>query len=343
MDLKMGSLFDGIGGFPLAAQRVGIRPVWASEIEPFPISVTKRHFPEMIHLGDIRNIDGAKIEPVDIITFGSPCQDLSVAGKRQGLKGEQSSLFYEAIRIIMEMREATNGRYPRFALWENVPGALSSNTGEDFRAVLQALIEVKSPTATVPLPPRGKWTTAGMVRGEGWSLAWRVLDAQYFGVPQRRRRIFLVADFASERVGEVLFEPSSLSGDTSEGAEARKEVVRTVENSTGGNCKTGIRLIVPKVARCITTGIGIRYDSETETFVTEAVSESSRTRYRVRRLTPVECERLMGFPDGWTEGGSDSARYKALGNSVAVPVVEWIMKRMVMVLKDETVAVVGGA
>lgn len=341
MDLKLGSLFDGIGGFPLAAQRVGIRPVWASEIESFPISVTKRHFPEMKHLGDIRNVDGAKIEPVDIITFGSPCQDLSIAGKRQGLKGEQSSLFYEAIRIIKEMREATNGQYPRFALWENVVGALSSNKGEDFRAVLQSLIEIKSPTATVPLPPRGKWTTAGMVRGEGWSLAWRVLDTQYFGVPQRRRRIFLVADFAAERAGEVLFESSSLSGDTSAGAEARKEAARTVENSTGGNCKTGIRLIVPKVARCITTGI--RYDSETETFVTEAVSKYSRTRYRVRRLTPIECERLMGFPDGWTEGGSDSARYKALGNSVAVPVVEWIMKRMMRVLKGETVAAVGGA
>lgn len=139
--MRLGSLFDGIGGFPLAAQRCGIDPVWASEIEPFPIEVTKRHFPDMVHLGDVTQINGAEIEPVDIITFGSPCQDLSIAGKREGLEGDRSGLFYHAMRIIREMRIATNGQYPTFAIWENVPGALSSNKGKDFIAVVNSFVE----------------------------------------------------------------------------------------------------------------------------------------------------------------------------------------------------------
>lgn len=137
--MKLASLFDGSGGFPLAGTVHGIVPVWASEIEPYPIAVTTSRFPNMKHLGDVCGIDGGQMEAVDVITFGSPCQDLSTAGKQEGIhEGKRSCLFFQAIRIIQEMRAATNGKYPRFAIWENVPGAFSSHKGEDFRAVLQA-------------------------------------------------------------------------------------------------------------------------------------------------------------------------------------------------------------
>ena len=221
--LTLGSLFDGIGGFPLAGICAGIRPVWASEIEPFPIRVTEKRLPEMKHCGDIHGLHGAKLEPVDMITFGSPCQDVSIAGRREGLSGGRSGLFFEAIRIIREMREATNGEYPRWAVWENVPGALSSHNGEDFRQVLESLIRVQEPEADVPLPADGKWLPAGEIMGDGYSLAWRVLDAaQGWGVAQRRKRVFVVLDLAGGRAGEVLFESEGLSGYTPPGGEARK-------------------------------------------------------------------------------------------------------------------------
>ena len=191
--MKLGSLFDGSGGFPLAATMCGIIPVWASEVGPYPIAVTRSRFPKMRHLGDVSKVNGAEIEPVDIITFGSPCQDLSVAGKRAGIKdGTRSGLFLEAIRIIKEMRESTGGMYPTFALWENVPGAFSSNGGEDFRTVLQELVKIKEPSAVMPPVPVGGWPYADSYMGDGWSLAYRTLDAQYWGVPQRRRRIYLL-------------------------------------------------------------------------------------------------------------------------------------------------------
>lgn len=221
--LTLGSLFDGIGGFPLAGICAGIRPVWASEIEPFPIRVTEKRLPEMKHCGDIHGLQGAKLEPVDMITFGSPCQDVSIAGRREGLSGGRSGLFFEAIRIIREMREATNGEYPRWAVWENVPGALSSHNGEDFRQVLESLIRVQEPEADVPLPADGKWLPAGEIMGNGYALAWRVLDAaQGWGVAQRRKRVFVVLDLAGGRAGEVLFESEGLSGYTPPGGEARK-------------------------------------------------------------------------------------------------------------------------
>lgn len=219
--MKLGSLFDGSGGFPLAGVLNGITPVWASEIEPYPIRVTKARFPQMKHLGSVLDVNGAEVEPVDIITFGSPCQDLSVAGKQAGLhNGERSSLFFEAIRIIKEMREATDGKYPRIAVWENVPGAYSSNKGEDFRAVLQAFVRLREQAADVPMPKGSKWATAGCVVGNGYSIAWRTLDAQYNGVPQRRRRIYLIADFGSERAGEILFEQEGVRGDSAESGTA---------------------------------------------------------------------------------------------------------------------------
>ena len=220
MTYKLGSLFDGSGGFPLAGALCGVTPVWAAEVEPYPIAVTRSRFPDMRHLGDISKVSGADIEPVDVITFGSPCQDLSVAGKRAGLKHEvngddettRSGLFMEAVRIIKEMREATNGEYPRFALWENVPGAFSSNKGEDFRIVLAELIRVVEPTAVMPAVPKAGWNYADDYRGDGWSLAYRVFDAQYWGVPQRRRRIHLVVDFRGECAREVLFEREGVRG-----------------------------------------------------------------------------------------------------------------------------------
>ena len=209
-NLTLGSLFDGSGGFPLAGLLSGITPVWASEIEPFPIRVTTKRLPFMKHYGDISVMNGTEIEPVDIITFGSPCQDMSVAGKRAGLDGSRSNLFYEAVRIIKEMRCATNGRYPRYIVWENVPGAFSSNKGDDFRCVLESVCQIKDETAVISQPD--KWFPAGEIVGDDFSVAWRVLDAQYWGVPQRRKRIFLVADFAGRRAGKILFESEGLSG-----------------------------------------------------------------------------------------------------------------------------------
>jgi DNA (cytosine-5)-methyltransferase 1 len=185
---------------------MGMEPLWASEVEPFAIRVTTKRFPRMKHLGDISRIDGAAVPPVDIITFGSPCTDMSVAGKRAGLDGDQSVLFYQAIRIIKEMRCATDGQYPRYIVWENVPGAFSSNRGADFKAVLDAVVGIAEPGAEVPAPDEGRWPYADVLMGDGWSVAYRTLDAQYFGVAQRRKRIYLVADFGSERAGEILFE-----------------------------------------------------------------------------------------------------------------------------------------
>lgn len=229
--ITLGSLFDGSGGFPLAADMCGITPLWASEIEKFPIEVTSKRFPNMKHLGDVTKINGAKIDPVDIITFGSPCQDLSVAGKRAGLSGDRSSLFCEAVRIIKEMRNATNGIYPTFAVWENVPGAFSSNKGEDFRTVLEMLCRVKgSETVNVPQPPKGKWNTYGNIVGDGYSIAWRVLDAQFWGVPQRRRRIFLVADFRGQRPAEILFKRNGLQRNFAESRKAWERTAAAVES-----------------------------------------------------------------------------------------------------------------
>ena len=209
-NLTLGSLFDGSGGFPLGGLLCGITPVWASEIEPFPIRVTTKRLPFVKHYGDISKLNGAEIEPVDIITFGSPCQDMSVAGKRAGLDGSRSNLFYEAIRIIKEMRCKTDGKYPRYIVWENVPGAFSSNKGEDFRCVLEEITKIKDGKADIPRYE--KWPNAGYIMADGYSVAWRVLDAQFWGVPQRRKRIYLVADFTGGSAAKILFESEGLSG-----------------------------------------------------------------------------------------------------------------------------------
>ena len=232
--LTLGSLFDGIGGFCLAGQYAGIRPVFASEVDPFPIRVTRKRFSDVQQLGDVHALNGASIPPVDIITFGSPCQNLSIAGKRAGLSGEQSSLFFEAIRIITEMRSSTNGQYPRWAVWENVPGALSSNDGQDFRQVLASLIHIKAPQADVPMPANGKWLGAGEILGDHYSVAWRILDAaKGWGVAQRRRRIFAVLDLDGQCAGKVLFESEGLSGYTPPGGEAREGAAGSAPQSAG--------------------------------------------------------------------------------------------------------------
>ena len=307
----------------------------------------------MKHLGDIKNINGAEIEPVDIITFGSPCQNLSIAGKRDGLEGKQSSLFYQAVRIIREMRDATNGVYPRFAIWENVPGAFSSNRGQDFRAVLEEITE-----SEIPMPTSGKWATAGMVRGNRRSVAWRTLDAQFFGVPQRRRRIFLITDFTGQCAAEILSEQQGLSGHLAESGEAGQEVAAGV--GAGANKQSSTAYVVVRgfggdIVRTLTA----RHDSspcidrgQDLVFAVRTAQTSSNghgiteekaytldgaqgqcisQNYTVRRLTVIECLRLQGFPDWWFDGVpgySDTQGYKAVGNSIAVPCVSWIMGRV---------------
>ena len=257
MSFKIGSLFDGSGGFPLAATMCGGIPVWASEIEPYPIAVTKSRFPNMKHLGSVTDVKGNEVKPVDVITFGSPCQDLSVAGKRAGLKHEdngdeettRSGLFMEAVRIIKEMRKATNGAYPRFAIWENVPGAFSSNKGEDFRTVCEELIKVVEPGATMPAVPKNGWPYADSYCGEGWSLSYRTYDAQYWGVPQRRRRIYLVADFGGECAGKISFEREGLRGYFAESGAPRQGAAADAQGCLGaddreGNCG-GVNILTP--------------------------------------------------------------------------------------------------
>jgi DNA (cytosine-5)-methyltransferase 1 len=245
--LTMGSLFDGIGGFPIAAANHGVKPVWASEIEPFPMQVTKEHFPDMLHLGDITKLKGEDLPPVDIICGGSPCQDLSVAGNRAGLAGERSGLFMEQVRLTKELRNADilrgrTGKFvrPRLFVWENVPGAFSSGTpkGEDFRIVLEETLGIAVPGLHVPRPYDGCWKSSGWIRvGDSLSLGWRVLDAQYWGVPQRRRRIFLVADFAGTSAREILFIPEILPEYSAQSVGTWKRTAVEVERSAAGSSR----------------------------------------------------------------------------------------------------------
>lgn len=236
--MKLLSLFDGSGGFLLAGEMCGIEPVYASEIEPYPIAVSKSHFPNVKHLGDICKIKGSELEPVDIITFGSPCQNMSIAGTREGIKHitigsnetTQSGLFIEAIRVIKEMRLATNGVYPRYAVWENVCGAFNSNKGEDFRTVLEEFIRISEPNAVMPAVPKAGWAYADCISGNGWSIAYRTFDAQYWGVPQRRRRIYLVADFRGGRAKEILFEQEGLRWHTAQSGTQGQEIAEDIGN-----------------------------------------------------------------------------------------------------------------
>ena len=253
-NLTLGSLFDGSGGFPLGGLISGITPLWASEIEPFPIRVTTKRLPQVEHYGDVSTLDGAKLPSVDIITFGSPCQDMSIAGKREGLGGSRSNLFYQAVRIVKEMRCKTDGRYPRFVVWENVPGAFSSNKGKDFKAVLEEICKVKDPCVYVP--ESAKWQNAGEILGDGFSVAWRVFDAQFWGVPQRRKRIYLVADFAGGCAGKILFESEGVSGYTPQGFKSWQGVASDLKEGAGAagrlclNDQGGNRMDVTEDVTC---------------------------------------------------------------------------------------------
>ena len=464
----------------------------------------------MLHFGDITKISGFDAPTVDVIVGGSPCQDLSIAGKRAGLDGERSGLFMEQIRIIKEMREndRANGRAahdvrPRYMVWENVPGAFSSHKGEDFRIVLEETAKVADKDASIPMPDNGKWSNAGCVMGEGWSIAWRILDAQFWGVPQRRRRIALVADFGGQSASEILFVRKSVSGNSEPSKPQREKAPSNASGSSGAddreggvNCLTpwdtqtrrcyGVDGIAPSLCACagksgqnqqsfcipytlkirsgcegggksacnvtegktptltcthggepvvcygldrasFNQGANAKYDfsiqeeqqptltakgpgavcysigayhsnawksdnphsgvyvadtaktldamncgypacnqggiavvekdtaavdarNGTENETNGALQSNSahslngnnvvRVRYIVRRLTPMECERLQGYPDGWTDIGeytdtngkkrksSDASRYKALGNSIALPPWKWVMKRI---------------
>nr|DAW19743.1 MAG TPA: Cytosine specific methyltransferase [Caudoviricetes sp.] len=341
----------------------------------------------MKHLGDITKIHGDQIEPVDCITFGSPCQGLSMAGKRLGFDDNRSVLFLDAARIIKEMRTATNGMYPTFAIWENVPGAFSSNGGEDFRAVLEELARVEQPDASIPRPPKGgRWSKAGAIAGNRWSLAWRQLDAQYWGVPQRRKRIALVADFGGQRAAEILFERTSLSGNPDESVKAWEATPGYSQTSPSGCDRTSEKVIYDargngdgRTCPTITgdhenritdyTAIAIKRQTFNEQSFShykesdkcstlkakagnigngsECLIAEKAIRWIVRRLTPVECERLQGYPDGYTDIGdwtdskgkkhkyADSPRYKALGNSIALPQWFWLVQKMHPYLKEK--------
>lgn len=358
--LKLGSLFDGIGGWQLAATRAGIQPIWSSEIEKLALAVTKCHFPNTIQLGDINTICGNDIEPVDIICAGSPCQDLSVAGKREGLKGERSGLFKQAINIIKQMHEATGGQYPRFFIWENVPGAFSINRGLDFKSVLEEITET-----SIPMPNSGRWSTAGMVRNHKCEVAWRMLDAQYFGVPQRRKRIFLITDFRGRNASKVLFERKDLSrniktckteqqthtsriGDSfvtskwglyeNHAQDSRVKGALSIAPTVSYNYGSGGNNIPLVLSVYENGGANVSLSNKCGALTTGGGKPGQgfpciySSTDRVRKLTPLECERLQGLPDDWTlvpdKYCSDSARYRAIGNGMAQPVADWIMKRV---------------
>ena len=448
----------------------GVKPLWASEIDEYPAAVSHYHFPDVKQYGDVTKINGAEVAPVDILCAGSPCQDLSVAGKRNGLDGERSGLFHEAIRIMREMREKTNGEYPKYFVWENVPGAFSSNRGQDFRVVLEEIT-----ASEIPMPNSGKWAEAGMVRSDKCRVEWRVLDAQYWGVPQRRKRIFLVADFTNGNSGEILFERKSVCGDSAEsertGQETSKNAGRSSDGTgttdklitcynmgqpsnnfepytegggvsptlisrmgTGGNQipivhsvfenrhDEAVRFMKDDKVNSLTAGMGMGggnvpcihsfalqgsmigrelkngpqgsgvndevsftlnttdrhavayamgHDERSASFTPNKADPLTATDYKqppvvsyqktvgalcardykgvgnqfvsedkcviqkaVRKLTPTECERLQGLPDGYTDiefkgkPAPDSKRYKALGNGMAKPCSDFVIRQI---------------
>lgn len=314
--IKLGSLFDGVGGWQLAAVRNGIVPVWSSEIDDFCRDVTRRHFPQTIQLGDINTIDLDSLEHVDIITAGFPCNDLSIAGKREGIFGDRSCLFFRAVDIIKHVK-------PRFAVFENVVGLLTSNGGLDFKSVLEQIAETK-----LPLPK--SWTNAGLVESGVCQVAWRIFDAQYFGVPQRRRRIFIVADFTGQRAAEILFESKGLQRHFETCRVKTKAIAPTPEEST---------------VKCFGIGrdffnqgykgqFGLSLSEELQPPLTARGAAGVFDGCHVRRLTPLECERLMGLPDDWTIGECDTKRYKAIGNGMAQPIADWILQQINFYFED---------
>lgn len=326
--MKALSLFAGVGGFELACERADIQVVAHCEIDKSARSVLRRHFPDALSFDDVRTLTADDLRRADavpdLICGGFPCQDLSVAGRRAGLAGARSGLFYEIARLAAELR-------PRWLVLENVPGILSSNDGRDMGAVLGTLGEL----------------------GYGW--AYRVLDAQHFGVPQRRRRVFIVGCLGDRAAPvEVLLEPEGSDGDPAPRSEARTGVATgaalsvALRGRDGGSAaelgddlafalRRPLALARRERGGDEVTGLGAHEYDMTPTLLTSQTI-AVQTQLAVRRLTPMECERLQGFPDGWTAGQADSARYRQMGNAVAVPVVEWILRRLVAVSRATPMA-----
>ena len=359
--LTFGSLFAGVGGFDVGFEQAGWTSRWQVEWDKHCQQVLARHWPNTTRFDDVSTVNGTELEPVDVVSFGSPCQDLSVAGRRAGLDGARSGLFHEAIRIIQEMRHATAGIRPRFAIWENVPGAFSSNKGDDFRAVIGAFADL------------------GAVE-----VAWRVLDSRFFGVAQRRRRVFVVADFGGECAGSLLFEPAGVCRDSAPSGTERPFVTSSLTGGLGSGgpdfAHAAAGWLVPSVSPAVTSkwakGTGGPAGDECQNLVVQQPFVKGRraqtvdddetwrpdpvaptlnqfdtgdtrttvavaTQTTVRRLTPRECERLQGFPDDhtrWRADGkeqSDSQRYRQIGNAVTVPVARWIAEQINAALAEE--------
>lgn len=295
------SLFSGIGGFDLGFERAGMTCVAQVERDKHALSVLARHWPDVPRFEDVRDVGKHNLPSVDVICGGFPCQDVSVAGRRAGLAGERSGLWFEFHRILGDLR-------PRFVVIENVPGLLSSNGGRDFAVILQGLVE------------------------HGYRVTWRVLDAQHFGLAQRRKRVFIVGSLGSGAAAEILLESESVRGNSSQGRETGEDIAAAITARAG---KGGFTDPVNDNV------IAFKYNASNKSDRTQIVRQGDYTgalqtgttdavlmNGLVRRLTPTECERLQGFPDGWTAGQSDSARYRQLGNAVAVPVAEWIGRRL---------------
>jgi DNA (cytosine-5)-methyltransferase 1 len=390
MTLTHGSLFSGVGGFDLGADAAGLQTLWQCEINKQARSVLKKHWPDSVRYEDVREVKGDEIAPVDIISFGSPCQDLSVAGKRAGLSGERSGLFHEAIRIAREMRDATNGEQPRFLAWENVRGALSSNSGEDFAKALEEMAQLGA-----------------------MDISWRLVNATSTGVPQRRVRIFVVADLGGECAGEVLSQPTRLLWNPSQSREKVEDTSQGIEESSESRGWQNSKSIASALTRRIGTGADDNFAQAGHLVFSEEVNEEAHwsepdfnrlvsfgeyesdttastiqardykyptdlivytkgrraqdsedyetwdekrpaptlnafenhnenratvivaSQHKVRRLTPRECERLMGWPDDhtrWADDGTelkDSARYRMIGNGIVAPVAQWLCENIV--------------
>ena len=367
--MLFGSLFSGIGGFDLGFARAGLDCAWQVEWDLDCQAVLARHFPGVKRFSDVRTVTGrtgkgwrryGQLRAVDVLTGGFPCQDLSVAGDRRGLDGERSGLWFEFYRLIVELR-------PRLVVIENVPGLLSSAGGQDFAVILAGL------SGVLPDIPKGGWKNSGFGRGLFYNVAWRVLDSQYFGIPQRRRRVYIVASLGSGCSAEILLEPESVLRYPPPRRETPQEapvVAGTLSANRGGMERPAgnaneLDFCIP-VANTLGGGSGQRgwcndldragafipvafgggnsaeidvattlstknqrIDFESETFLAATPG--------VRRLMPVECERLQGFPDGWTEYAgpdlfawkqTDGRRYRQLGNAVSVPVAEWLGHRI---------------
>ena len=324
------SLFSGIEACSVAWAPLGWECVAVAEIEPWPSRALAHHYPDVPNLGDVTKVTEEQIAMlgrIDVVVFGSPCQDLSVAGKRKGLDGARSGLFFTAMQIVGWARQWCDCR---FALWENVPGAFSSNKGRDFAAVVDAMAGLEG----TGVPPKG-WGTEGCALGSEAMVEWSTLDAQWFGVAQRRRRVFALADFGDWRNRPpILLEPESVRGDTAPRREAGEDITHSVApcltSSGRGVERTGdtrgqdpvIAVLRRPVLSASTGDVHATLDSNNG----PRRHNGALVGMRVRRLTPVECEKLQGFEPGYTAipKAKDGPRYKALGNSMAVPVMRWI-------------------